>query len=110
MARGELAEGVGAEGRTVAKMEELLEVAPGRGPLVLLDLVVPQLGAILQVIGCHPHLLFLHDSLLMKIGVAVIEKDQRVRLAIKVREIHLLEFWRPVIVVFAGALLAARGG
>jgi len=82
-------------------MEELLEVAPGRGPLVLLDLVVPQLGAILQVIGCHPHLLFLHDALLMEIGVAAIEKDQRIRLAIKAREIHLLEPRRAIDVVLA---------
>jgi hypothetical protein len=51
----------------ITQVQQLLEATPGRGALVRLDLDVPHLRALLQVIGGHPDLLLLHDSLLMEI-------------------------------------------
>ena len=73
-------------------------MAAGRSTLVLLDLVVPQLGAVLEVVRRHPDFL-LHDSLLMKIRFTAIDKDQGIRLAIVAREVKLLETRRPILVV-----------
>ena len=80
-------------------MKELCETAPGRSTLILLDLVVPQLGIVLEVVRCHPDFLLLHDSLLMKIRFTAIDKDQGIRLAIVAREVELLETRRPILVV-----------
>ena len=48
---GELEQQGGAERRPVAKVEEVLETVPcGNAAFVLLDLDVPQLGAVFQVV------------------------------------------------------------
>ena len=97
------------QGRPVAQVEQLLEAVPGGCALILLDLDVPHLGALLQIEGGHPHLLLLHDPLLMEVRFASIEEDQRVGLAIVAREIQLLEPRGSIIVVLARAMLAAGG-
>jgi hypothetical protein len=56
-----------AQRRPITQVQQLLEVTPGRGALVRLDLDVPHLRALLQVVGGHPDLLLLHDPLLMEI-------------------------------------------
>lgn len=80
-ARRQFAEWVGSEGRTVAEVEQILEAAPGRSTLVLLDLDVPHLCPVLQVVQGHPDLLLL----------------------------ELLEPRRPVQVVLPGGGPGARG-
>lgn len=69
---------------------------PRRNTLVLLDLDVPHLGALLQVVGGHVHLLILHYPMLMEIELELIYENEQVRFTIIVRKIHLLE---PRIVV-----------
>jgi hypothetical protein len=59
----------------ITQFEQLLEATPGRGALVRLDLDVPHLRALLQVVGGHPDLLLLHDSLLMEIRLTMIGED-----------------------------------
>jgi hypothetical protein len=46
----ELEQWCGTEGRTVAEIQELLEPIPGRDPFCLLDVDIPQLRPILQII------------------------------------------------------------
>ena len=57
------------------------------GALVLLDLVVPQLGALLQVVRGHPDAFLIHDLLLEKVRLAAVDEDQRIRLAVEAREV-----------------------
>jgi len=46
------------------QVEEFLETRPCRGSLVLLDLHIPELGAVLMIVRGHPHTLLVHDPLL----------------------------------------------
>ena len=94
-------EGVGAQRWPVAEMEKVLEAAPRGDALVFLDLYVPHLGALFQVVGSHPHLLFLQDPLLVEVGLTPVDEDQRIGLAIIARKVKLLEPWRPILMVFA---------
>jgi hypothetical protein len=75
-------------------------MAPRRSTLVYLDLDIPQLRPVLQVVGRHPHFL-LHDPLLVEVGLAAVDEDEGVGLAVVSREIHLLKSRRPIVVVFA---------
>ena len=97
----QLALGVGAQGRTEARMEQLSEAPPWQRALVALNLDIPQLNAFLQIVRGHPDLVLLGNALLVEVGFATIDEDERIRLAIKPREVELLESRRPVVVVFA---------
>jgi hypothetical protein len=70
---------LGQQGNTqrwpITQVQQLLEATLGRGALVRLDLDVPHLRALLQVVGGHPYLLLLHDSLLMEIRLTAIGED-----------------------------------
>lgn len=88
-------------------MDQILESAPGWGPLVLSDLDVPHLRALLQIVGGHPHLLLLHDA--VEVGFTAVDKDERVRFAIVPWEVQLLETRHLVVVMFPGAGRGARG-
>jgi hypothetical protein len=59
----------------ITQVQQLLEATPERGALVCLDLDVPHLRTLLQVVGGHPDLLLLHDSLLMEIRLTAIGED-----------------------------------
>ena len=61
------------------------------------------MGALLQVVGSHPHFLFIHDPLLVEVGFAPVDEDQWAGLAIIAWKIELLEPRRAVLVVLAGA-------
>jgi hypothetical protein len=110
-ARSEFEQRGGAQGRTEAKVEEILEAAPARGALIILDLDIPHLGALLQIIRSHPYLFLLHDPLLTEVRLASVDEDQRIGLAVIAREIHLLKPGRAVAVVLTiPAAGAPRGG
>jgi hypothetical protein len=66
------------------------------------------LGAVLQVVPCHPDLLLFHDSLLVAVRFTPINEKEGVGLAIIFGEVELLETWGwPVGVAFARDLLGA---
>ena len=98
------------QGRPVAQVEQLLEAVPGGCALILLDLDVPHLGALLQIEGGHPHLLLLHDPLLMEVRLTSVDEDEWIGFPIIAGKIHLLEPWASVAVVFAGGRPAGTGG
>jgi hypothetical protein len=75
-------EGSSAERRTIAQAEQLREPAPRRSTLVRLDLDVPHLRPVLQVVGGHPDLLFLHDPLLVEVGLTAVDEDEGINLAV----------------------------
>jgi hypothetical protein len=107
----QLEEGVGAQRQPIAQVKEFLELTSGWDTFVRLDLDVPQLRSLLQIVGGHPNFLLLHDALLVEIAFAPINEDQGIRLAIIPREIHLLESRWSILVVLAHAGLGAgRGG
>jgi hypothetical protein len=108
-ALGELKQRRRAEGRPKPQVEEVLEVASAWCSFVLLQLDVPQLGHVLEVVGGHPDLLLRHGSLLMEIGLTTVDEDQRIRLAIVAREIHLLKPGWAILVVLAGRLAVSCG-
>jgi hypothetical protein len=108
-ALGELKQRRRAEGWPKSHVEEVLEAAPARCSFILLQLDVPQLGHVLEVVGSHPYPLLRHGSLLMEIGLTTVDEDQRIRLAIVAQEIHLLEPRWVIIVVLAGWLAVACG-
>jgi hypothetical protein len=68
------------------------------------------LGFVLQIVGGHPHLLLLHDPLLVEVRLATVDEDERVRLAIVAGEVHLLETGRPIGVVLTVRRAARHGG
>jgi hypothetical protein len=72
-------------------VEGLLEMAPRRSIRILLDLVVPQLGVVLEVVRRQPDLLLLHDSLSMKLRFTMIDKDKGIQLAIVARKVEFLK-------------------
>jgi len=90
-------------------VQQVLEAAPRRNPLVLLDLDVPHLGTLLQIVGGHPNLLLLHDALLVEVGFAAVNEDERIGFAVIPRKIQFLESWRPVLVVLPCGGLVAGG-
>jgi hypothetical protein len=47
-------------------------------------------GAILQIVGCHPYLLFGRDTLL-EVGFTSVDERQGVELPVKLWKVHLLE-------------------
>jgi hypothetical protein len=59
------------------------------------------------VVRSHPNLLLLHDPLLMKVGLAAVDEEHGVRLAVKTREVDLLEPRRSIDVVLAVVAAAA---
>jgi len=61
---------------------------------------------IFEVVGRHPHFFLLHDSLLVEVGFAAVDEDERTGLAVVAREIHLLEPRWPIIVMLTEGLLA----
>jgi len=87
------------------KVEEVLESSPWRRTLVVLQLDVPQLRDVLQIVGGHPHALFRHGALLAKIGFAFVDEEHRIGLAIEAREVELLESWGSIQIT--RSLLAA---
>ena len=103
-------QGIGAERWAVVEVKQLLESAPRWSALVLLNLDVPHLCSILQIIRRHPNLLLLHDPLLMEIRFRSIDENQRIGLAIIAREVELLEPRRPVLVMFTRGELVVGGG
>jgi hypothetical protein len=106
-ALGELKQRRRAEGRPKLQVEEVLETAPAWCALVLLQLDIPQLGHVFEVVGGHPNLLLRHGALLMEIGLTTVDEDERIRLAIETWKVHLLEPGRPIVVVLAGWVAVA---
>jgi hypothetical protein len=90
--------------------EQLREAAPRWRALVPLDLQVPHLRALLEVVGGHPHLFLLHDALLVEERFAPICENQRIGCPIVPREVHLLEPRGTVVVVLAIAGGRTRRG
>lgn len=84
------------QGWTIAEVKELVEAPPRRHTLVLLDLDIPQLRHLLQVVRRHPHL---HDALLIKVGITTIDEGKGIGLAIKLQKVHPLEIWGMIVVV-----------
>jgi hypothetical protein len=83
----------------ITQVQQLLEATPRQGALVRLDLGVPHLCALLQVVGGHPDLLLLHDPLLMEIRLTAIGEDQRINFSVIAGKVHLLEPWWSIVVV-----------
>jgi hypothetical protein len=83
----------------IMQVQQLLEATPRQGALVRLDLDVPHLCALLQVVGGHPDLLLLHDPLLMEIRLTAIGEDQRIIFSVIAGKVHLLEPWWSIVVV-----------
>ena len=109
LARRQFAERVQAQRRSVAQVQQVLEAAPRRNSLVLLYLDVPHLGPLLQIVGGHPNLLLLHDALLVEVGFAAVNEDERIGFAVIPRKIQFLESWRSVLVVLPCGGLVAGG-
>jgi len=86
----ELKERSGAQGRPEPQVE-VLESAPGRSALVLLQLDKPQLGHVLEVVRSHPDALLDQGSLLPKVRLTLVGEEQRVGFAVETGEIELLE-------------------
>jgi hypothetical protein len=103
----QLEERRGAERRVVAQIEQLLEPAPRWSTLVRLDLYIPHLHLVLQVVGCHPDLLLLHDALLMEVGFTAVDEDERIGFTIVPGKVQLLEPRWPVPMVLSVADLVA---
>jgi len=74
LARRELAQRVGAQRRAKAGVEQLDETTPWRRALVTLNLHVPELGGVLQVVGCHPNLFFIGDPLQVEVGFTAVDE------------------------------------
>ena len=108
LAGHQLAQRVGSQGRAEASVQQFGEAAPWRCSLIALELHVPELGAVLQIVGRHPHLFFLSDPLLTEIRLTTIEEGERVGFAVELGEVHLLEA-RAVVVVLVGDPVALRG-
>jgi hypothetical protein len=89
----------GPEWRPVAQVQKFLEAAQRRSSLVRLDLDEPHLRALLQIVARHPHLLLLHNPLLMKIRLASVGEDQRIGFPVVTRKIQFLEPRRPIMVM-----------
>jgi len=66
------------------------------------------LCTLLQVIRCHPDLLFLGDPLLPEVRLAAIDEDEGVGFPVVTRKIHLLEPRRTIDAVVTVRLLIAR--
>jgi hypothetical protein len=58
--------------------------------VVFLQLDVPQLRDVLQIVGGHPDALLRHGVLLAKIGFTLVDEEHRVGLAIEAGEVEFL--------------------
>ena len=87
-ARQKLEQGGRSERRPIAQVEELLEALPCRRALRLLFLDEPKLSLVLQVVGSHPRAFRRHDVLLDEEGLALVDEDERVRLAVVPRKLQ----------------------
>jgi len=106
----QLEEGRCSERRAISQIDQLLEAAPRWRTLVRLDLDVPHLRPVLQVVGGHPDLLLLlHDAQLVEVGLPTINEDEGISLAVVPWKVHLLELGWAVVVVLAEARLGAEG-
>jgi hypothetical protein len=97
--------------RPEPKVEQFFETRPRWHALVLLELNVPGLGDILQVVRRHPHALLCHGALLEKVRFALVDEDHRIRLVVVAGEIQFLESRRALKIVrplLASALVACR--
>jgi hypothetical protein len=63
----QLKQGSRSEWRAKSQVEEVLEVPPCRCALVLLELDVPELRDVLQMVRGHPHPLLGHGALLTEV-------------------------------------------
>lgn len=88
-------------GPTEAEVEEVLEARPCRRALILLDLHVPELRHLFEIVRGHPDAFLRHDPLLQK-GLALVDEGERVALAVIARKLRAPVFRRPVLGVFAG--------
>jgi hypothetical protein len=103
LAGRQLAERIRSQRRPEAQIEELGEAAPWWCALLALDLHVPQLRGVLEVVGRHPDLLLLGDALLVEEGFTPIDEREGVGLPVEAGKVHLLEPGWPIAVVFARA-------
>ena len=85
-----------AEGWTKSQVEEFLESSPGRCTFVLLELRVPELRDVVQVVGRHPHAFFRYGAMLAEIGVALVEEQRWISRPIETGEIPPLVFGRVI--------------
>jgi len=108
--RGHMVEQVGARRRCEAQVQELGEVTPRWGAL-LLDLEEPRTSPIVQMTGSHPYHFFLHDALSTEVCVATVDEDEGVGITVVTRKTQLLEPRRTIVVVFHGsrAVAGCRG-
>jgi hypothetical protein len=81
-----------SEGRPKPQVEEVLESSPGRRALVLLELDVPQLRDVLQVVRGHPHAFLRHGALLAEVRLALVDEKHEIGLAVVAWEVQLVEF------------------
>ena len=98
------AQWVGPQGWSESLVQEFGEATPLWSALVLLNLDEPQLPDVFQVVGGHPHVLFLYDALLMEVGFTPVNEHQWIGLAIESWEIHLLKVRGAILEVLAGVL------
>jgi hypothetical protein len=95
----QLEQGRRSERRPEPKVEWLFETPPWWRALVLLELNVPELGDILQVVRRNPHALLRHGALLAKVRFTLVDEDHRIRLAVVAGKIQFLEFGRALEIV-----------
>ena len=88
---GELEEGCRPKGWTEPQVEEVLELAPWRCALILLQLDEQHVGDTLQLVRRHPHALFRHGALLPEIRLAFVDEEHGIRLAVEAGKIELLK-------------------
>jgi hypothetical protein len=79
-----------------------------------LELDVPQLGDIFQVVQRHPNAFLRHGTLLPEIRLTLVDEEHGVGLAVVAGEVELLEFGRAIEVTMAlnaaAAICRGRGG
>ena len=103
----ELEQRCGAKGRPEPKVQEFLKSPPGRRAVVLLELRVPELRDVVQVVGRHPHALFRHGSMLAEVRLALVEEKHQISRAVEAGKIPLLMLGRMVRERTLRAVLAA---
>lgn len=90
-ARRELAEWIGSERRHLAHIEELGEMAPSQHvPLPILDVHVPEVCRVVEVVSSHPRLLLFRNLLSAKIRFTIVDEGEWIALAVKLGETPLL--------------------
>jgi hypothetical protein len=107
-ALGELEQRSRSQGRPKLQVQELLETPPWWRALVLLELDVPELRDVLQIVRGHPHALLRHGALLTKIGFTLVDEEHRIGLAVIAGKIQFLEPWGAIKI--AWPFQAAAGG